>query len=466
MNDRAQEFVSSFRARTGHAPRVGLLCLSAIADDPRVRRQGDLFMAAGWDVFAVGLPGARSPAPDWPIAIADETNTSHVLRDLPMHVRTKATREALKAMRRRPADALQAAGSLAAQDPAAFLWLTGRIGQGLLQRIRRSVDGPLCAVFPRLAEGVYWRLNAHFGQLLEAGRAHQADLWLGSDWTSLPIVARLARERNATYAYDAHELAVDEYAQSARWRLVHRPVVRAIERTGATGAAFVTCVSEGIADRLQETHALSARPTVVRNMPSYQEMPLRPTGHPIRALYHGVVSPGRGLEVAIEAMTLLPRNHMTLTIRGPVSASYRAQLEGLVRDMGVVDRVRIEEPVPMVELVERANAFDIGLFVLPSHSGQNIHVLPNKFFEYTMAGLALCVSDLPEMTRFIREHGLGATIGEAEPGAVAAALMQLDGPAINSAKQASLNAARVLCWDNEGDSILALAEAALERKLS
>ncbi len=56
-----------FRARFNRKPRVILICASAIADDPRVRRQGDLFYESGWDVIAVGLPGARSPASNWPI---------------------------------------------------------------------------------------------------------------------------------------------------------------------------------------------------------------------------------------------------------------------------------------------------------------------------------------------------------------------------------------------------------------
>jgi hypothetical protein len=59
-----------FRAQnipSGARPRICLIALSAIADDPRVRRQGDAFVRDGWDVVAVGLPGARSTAPGWTI---------------------------------------------------------------------------------------------------------------------------------------------------------------------------------------------------------------------------------------------------------------------------------------------------------------------------------------------------------------------------------------------------------------
>ncbi len=48
-------------------PAICVLSLSPIADDPRVRRQGEAFHRAGWTVIAVGLPGARSPEPGWRI---------------------------------------------------------------------------------------------------------------------------------------------------------------------------------------------------------------------------------------------------------------------------------------------------------------------------------------------------------------------------------------------------------------
>ena len=39
------------------SPTICLLALSTIADDPRVRRQGDIFHRSGWRVIGVGLPG-------------------------------------------------------------------------------------------------------------------------------------------------------------------------------------------------------------------------------------------------------------------------------------------------------------------------------------------------------------------------------------------------------------------------
>lgn len=444
-------FARNFTARFGRAPRIGLVCHSAIADDPRVRRQGNLFQTAGWDVFAIGLKDSLSPPPTWPIYSVE----SQPEPDEMPH-RTAQARSAIKSMLAggSASHAAKAVFSLLCDDRVAALWL--------VRHALRSVEGALATFVPRQADRIYWRRHADYKQLLAIGQSQVADLWLGSDWTSLPIVRRLAFYAGVPYGYDAHEFAIDEYAHDRRWRLLHRPVVHAIERQGARDAALVLCVSEGIAKRLMQTHELSIMPTVVRNMPAYEEHPFRAPQEPIRVLYHGLVSPGRGLEACIGALSLLPSS-MTLTIRGPADPDYRVSLERLALSSDVADRIIFDDPVPMVDLVARANDFDIGLFALPGHSQQNIHVLPNKFFEYVMAGLALCVSDLPEMTQFVRAYHLGETIERAEPHTIAAALARLDTETIETAKRASLRAARELCWETEAHKLLSLAECAVEQ---
>ena len=76
------------------------------------------------------------------------------------------------------------------------------------------------------------------------------------------------------------------------------------------------------------------------------------------------------------------------------------------------ERLTIEPPVPFDQIVPAANRADIGYFVHLDTSPQRRFVLPNKFFEYVMAGLALCVSDLPEMARLVRQYDMGVLVPE------------------------------------------------------
>ncbi|BCB21358.1 glycosyltransferase [Bosea sp. ANAM02] len=324
----------------------------------------------------------------------------------------------------------------------------------------RAKDVALVYANPKHADATYWTLNDRFERLYELASRHRADIWLANDWTAMPIARRLAAEQGVPYAYDTHELAVDEYAHRLLWRLTQRPVIAAIEREGIAGSAVTSCVSQGIADRLHELYRLPEKPLLIRNMPRFEAHPYRPCGKTIQVLYHGVVNVGRGLEACIDSVALW-RPEFRLTIRGPGPAEYLEALAARIKGAGLGDRVTLAPPVPMINLVKEAARFDVGLFALPGHSKQNVHVLPNKFFEYTMAGLALCVSDLPEMTALLRQHDLGRSIPNVTPQAIAAAVNGFDRALIDLHKRHALEAAKLLNWEAEADRLFAAIEQAV-----
>jgi glycosyltransferase involved in cell wall biosynthesis len=388
--------------------RIGLISDSDIANDPRVRRQGDALSAAGFEVIGVGVEGASAKPPAWPVR------------------------------------------SIVPSQPVA----------SRARQFRRLLDMPRQLVDPAHAFDVYWRLNPRHRALAEEAAQHDVDLWIANDWTTLPIVLDIANRGGAPFAYDTHELAIDEFAQNLKWRLSLRPVIGRIESEGIRKARFVTCVSDGIATRLQTFHRLEVRPHVVRNTPRLEAGVLRPTGEQIRVLYHGVIVPGRALEECIASVALW-RPEFSLTIRGPGEPAYIEDLQRLAASTGVAHRLTFLPPVPMTELVAEACAFDVGLFAIKGHSRQNEFVLPNKFFEYAMAGLALCVSDLPEMRLLLETHGMGHLIEAATPQAIAAAINALDPQRIDAFKANALAAARELCWERESETLITLVKGAL-----
>lgn len=408
-------------------PTVGILSQSSIADDPRVRRQGDALKAAGWNVIGVGLAGARAVAPDWPVLTTDNVGQ---LPEKPVM----------------PDTGYRSAGWRA----VLIDWLKTTARFGLSQYDQRLLS---VSIDQKCAEMVYWTLNSTFWELLALGRTLKADLWLGNDWTSLPIIARLARAQGVPYLYDTHELAADEFNESRRWRYLERPIRVAIEAKFIAGAAVVSTVSQGIAERLSALYRLAVPPLVVRSTPPLHPVTYRPPGDRVRVLYHGAVWPHRGLEASIRSVAQW-RPEFDLTIRGPVSDSYRTVLDREIDAAGVRGRVHIVPPVSMVDLVREAAEFDIGLFALPGHSLHNRYALPNKFFEYTMAGLALCISDLPEMARLLRHYDLGRLISGMEPQAIATAINSLNRNAIATYKRNALAAAQELNWERESEKMV------------
>lgn len=390
-------------------PSVCLLTLSAIADDPRVRRQGDAFHAAGWTVHPVGLPGAQSAPPTW-----------------------------------LSAEASNMPGTAAPQRS----WLGKAAYRG-----QRLLHHALAHLHRGAALDLYWSRRPIQDQMKRV-EGIKADLWVANDWPMLPIAARLAAERGGVYVYDTHEFAVAEYPENWLWRALELPIVKAVERTTIHGAKVVSTVSSGIAEGLREIYGLSRTPMVIRNSPAYQEVSFRPTGETIRVLYHGILAPTRGLELVIDSVAQW-RPEFTMTIRGPGRQEYITALEARIRERGLQDRVFIVPPVPMTALVTEAAGFDVGLFALQGHSRHNQYVLPNKFFEYAMAGLALCVSDLDEMSSLLRQHDLGVSIADFSAQAVTRAVNSLDRDSIDRYKRNALKAACHLCWEAEAERMLA-----------
>jgi glycosyltransferase involved in cell wall biosynthesis len=424
-------------------PSVCILSLSAIADDPRVRRQGDAFCRAGWSVTGVGVPGAKSLPPSWPIRDGTSEKNSQRGEDTPGH-QIEVHPPWRRAMRRLPkpmADVLR----LVARP----IWRVRHIQRLGFVRLR-----------PESALDIYWSWPA-IRELYAQAAGLSADVWLANDWTSLPVAMRLAAERGGHYGYDTHEFALEEYAERASWRILRRPMVHAIEGRGITGALVVSAVSAGIAEELQRIYSLAVSPLVIRNTPSRVSIAPRRSGSRIRVLYHGLVAPGRGLEATIRSVPLW-RREFDFTIRGPGTPKYISRLQAEIERLGIGDRVFLAPPVPMTELVREASSFDIGYFALPDHSGHNRFVLPNKFFEYAMAGLALCVSDLPEMTRLIEQYQMGVTLASLAPADIADAINRLNLDSLSYFRSKALAAANELCWEQESERLVAAYARALD----
>ena len=192
-------------------------------------------------------------------------------------------------------------------------------------------------------------------------------------------------------------------------------------------------------------------------------MPPRPVGERIEVLYHGIVGPERGLEVSIQSVRGWKPEYR-LTIRGNGGSPHLDALKGLSREARVAERVRFEPAVPFGEIIPAANQADIGLFVQSDLSPQKRLALPNKFFEYVMAGLALCIADLPEMATLLQRHDLGVLARKLQPDAVAEAVNSLSRDRIMHYKAQALAAARLLNWENEQRTMIALFDELMRER--
>lgn len=398
-----------------HARTAWIVTLSTPVDEPRVRRQADALHLGGWNVVVFGYAGTAQKPAYWTL----------VELARPSPVPDSAIAQLLSPWWRR------------------ITLLGARFSE-------------------RMADACYWMQPAHAQALQRIQRAasqHRLECHLvcHHDYFTAPIADRLARSLGVGFTSDIHEYARGQFMDRPVFRTLTTHYVHRLQRRYYPRAELLTVVCDGIAQLLAREYRLKRPPLTIRNVSFYEPSPFRPAGATVRVLYHGLLYHARGLEQAIDSVPRW-RPDFTLVLRGFGPADYIAGLRRRAELAGVAGRVQFEPPVPVTELVGAANLCDIGLFASPSYSPQKYFTAPNKLFEYVMAGLAVCVSDLPEMRAVVDRYGVGRMFSGTHPDAIAEAINGFTREAIDACKQASLEAAKTLCWEQERSALIGAYE--------
>jgi glycosyltransferase involved in cell wall biosynthesis len=288
---------------------------------------------------------------------------------------------------------------------------------------------------------------------IEAG----PDLVYCNDWSTLPIGAAVKAETGARLVYDSHEYAAREHIQNWKWRIVSRAAVVRLEQEYISHADLIITVSDGIADGLHRDHGLRARPTVIRNLPEFVA-PVPHVSKPRRQiLFHGLIRPERGLEELIDSATAWAFDGEIL-LRGYGSPGYLALLRARAAARGLTNRLFFAPAVAPVDLIRLAGAADVGYLALPGTTEHYEFALPNKLFEYLMAGLPVLATPRSEIRKVVEHRGIGV-ISELAPHALATTLNNLTDDQLLGMRRAALEASRTLNWETEQRKLVTAIKA-------
>lgn len=302
---------------------------------------------------------------------------------------------------------------------------------------------------------VFWRDSR---RRVEALRPH---LVVSSDLPGLVGASRAAATLGIGQYHDCHEL----YLESTTFTWYERAVLKPIERRHMRRCERVVAVNRSIADEYARRYGV--RPLVVRNcadMPATRDVQdlRQAAGLPADAsvvLYQGGFSVGRGLDVCIRAMPLLPDDvHLVMLGYGPM----QGELEQLAEENGVAGRVHVLPAVLPEDLLALTASASVGLIPYQPVSKNNFYSLPNKIFEYTSVGVPVVASDLPELRNIAKDAGCGDVYDPFDPESLAAALTRVLGPeAHEKHRRASEEYGAANTWVQEREIVVeALREVA------
>lgn len=299
-----------------------------------------------------------------------------------------------------------------------------------------------------------------------------ADIYHAHDVTALPACYIAARLRRKPLILEAHELPLSELDGA------HRRWLRVL-LTSLLSHMISSCVG-GIGASPFYTKVLRNQyhvPNVIltRNVPPYQtvaksdrlrqHLGLSPE---VRiALYQGNVQPDRELDRLVRAARFLEPN-IVIVMMGKNMGATQARLEALIASEEVADRVKIIPAVPYEELLDWTASADIGLIVYSPHCSQNIKMcLPNKLFEFLMAGLPVLASQLDAVAEVIRTYDVGQIVSSLTPTDIGAAInaMLADHDGLARMRRNALEAAQQeFHWEKERQQLIGLYHKVLVKR--
>ena len=254
----------------------------------------------------------------------------------------------------------------------------------------------------------------------------KAEVIHAQDLYSLPVAYVAARVHGAALIYDSHEyyLGMDSLIgrrfERAVWALVERAFIRKTDR--------VITVGDAIADILRARYNIR-RPVVVRNCPGFRRSErsdkLREwLGIPKAVgivLYQGVMDAGRGLLTILESVKRVEGCCLVMLGDGHILD----ELKEHARRLGLSDRTFFPGSVPLRELMRYTASADVGIHLIENTCPNHYYCLPNKLFEYMMAGLPVIISDFPEIGEVVRDARAGLLVDPTNPAEIADAIRKL-----------------------------------------
>jgi len=274
----------------------------------------------------------------------------------------------------------------------------------------------------------------------------------------LPLAIALSITTRCRVVYDAHEIETETSEQIGfrKW------LSRLIERWLVPWVDWICLTSPGHVAWYQAAFP-RANISLVRNCPykvvdwSKQPSHFRqvfdiPQDHLV-FLYQGVVSRARGTELVLDVFRLLPTTHHIVFMGfGPSESVIRAAADQH-------RNIHFHSAVTPDKLRHFTIGADVGIHMMDDSCQNHLFALPNKPMEYMNAGLPAIVSDLPTMSRLVRDADAGWVVPVGDAEALRRLILSLCSPEINAAAAGARRWAEANNWEREELTLLEMYRA-------
>jgi glycosyltransferase involved in cell wall biosynthesis len=234
---------------------------------------------------------------------------------------------------------------------------------------------------------------------------------MSNDLDTLPACYLGSKIQNSKLVYDSHEYFTETPELQGRdfvrkfWLLIEKIILPRI------GKAIT--VSQPIADVYSKKYGVEM--VVVRNLPEMnRDIILEDVCFPTKnkvVLYQGVLNPGRGIKILIEALKYLDGVDLAIIGYGKV----KEDLINFAKYQMMEDRVHFIGRVAYDKLPNYSKKASVGM-VLEEPMGKSFEFsLPNKLFDFIHAGLPFVAAPLIEVSKIVNKYNVGVLVDNYTP---------------------------------------------------
>ncbi|MGP1450208.1 MAG: glycosyltransferase [Wolinella sp.] len=283
-------------------------------------------------------------------------------------------------------------------------------------------------------------------RIAEYLEAREFDIIFCHNLILLPFA--LKYKKGAKVIMDAREYYPREMEHDRRWRLLFAGFNDWMCRNFLPQADYCYSVSHALAHEYQKNYNIKC--DVLMSLPTSKAIQLEThDSSQIRLIHHGLASADRRIEGMIEMMDYLDsRFSLDLMLVETNQIDYFQKLKKMASSR---KNIRLIPPVKFEEIVPFTSKYDIGIFLCPPTTFNLKYCLPNKFFEFIQACLAIAIGPSPEMARILKDENLGVISKDFTPKSMAETLNSLTRAQIEEFRQNADRAARI--YTAEANSI-------------
>lgn len=298
--------------------------------------------------------------------------------------------------------------------------------------------------------------NAEYSllRIRQKPRGSSYDFIAVEDLQLLPLAFDI--KGSAKILFDAREFYPRQYQNSLAFMLIRAPFRDFLLRKFAYRCDKLITVSCGLRDEYKKIYNIDM--AVIRSIPFLESISVRQTTGQFRMVHHGVANKNRKIQNMIDIV----RNLDDRFILDFYLTGCESSINILRRAAKGCGRIRFLQPVKFEQIISTLSSYDIGFYYLEP-SGFNVeYCLPNKFFEYIQARLALAIGPSPEMSSLVKKYRCGFVSSDFSIASMVDTLRVLSSEMIDQAKYNSNMAANDLCFENEGAKLCEIASSLID----